>query len=746
MGFYPSRFFFQAQSHSAVLIISITPRHVLLLHQVVKRIHYITMLSSTSRTRSRSNPRSMRKTTNPTLLSLLPENVLFNITSHLNPPDVYLFNQLFPEVTQPVASVLSDRNFLTLDDPVYYQQKPDPEVVHTVNAATHLSIYDCCMQESQARSLVRVLNATSPSVFTFEKTKQLAAAMRDINNPRQRSPSRPNAEILMSGSVPLQAVLGRVFDTKSRWYPASDVDLFVSRDALPEVRETMVALGLRCHQVSNRYGFAGFGPQLIGHIEAYVVDIDPNGDQAPYVTASSLAKDHRRRMRNTLRPGISYKNRLRNSAVNDVGIVRPGHEDEDFHRFPPDHPFTPDADFHNVKVVEVIVAKDGFSPQDIIANFDIEACKVCFDGERFGNVNDMIYSNMSDWNRNWHPWINYYIPLCIPEVNDISRRTSPKKPLDKARLFLKDKFFENDDTKLLWIMGAFSQAHLDNSHCGIPCLEHGFNNCECTLVSQTSSHFFDTFHHKVVKQFLRGLKYVDRGIDLPISPELKEAFLGRAAVRKLAQDKAKMTLLAQSLKKIKQEREMEERIREDRAKRTPQERARARMSPEEKEQANAKERAARVQHRAEMSPEEKGQVRANDREAKAEKRAARANAKARGARAQKKAKTGAKLPPDLVEAWLIKEEARANAKRREAAAQRRAEMSPAEEDQVMANDRKAKAHKTTKTSSAKKPEPTKVTPEKSAKLSPEEMKELCLAKRKLALTEEAEANSMRREQ
>lgn len=648
--------------------------------------------------------------TNPTLLSSLPENVLFNIAGYLNPPDVYLFNQLFPEVTQPVATLLSGRNFLTLNDPEtqYYQQTPGPEVVHTVNAATNLSIYDCCMRESQARSLVRVLNITSPSVFTLEKTKQLTAAMRNINNPRQGSPRHPNAKILLSGSVSLQAVLGRIFYTKGR--TTSDVDLFVSRDALPEVREAMVALDLHCHQVSNRYGVSAFGPQLIDHIECYVIDQDPNGDQAPYVTASSLAKDHRRRMGRNLRPGISYKNRLRNKAVHGVGIVRPGHEDEDFYRFPVDYPFTLDADFRNRKVVEVIVAKDGYSPEELIANFDIEACKVYFDGEKFGNVNDMIYLNMSDWNRNWDPWINHYIPLCIPQVYDISRRTSPKDPIDKAKLFLEDNFFESDDHKLLWMMNAFSETHLSNNHCKIPCLEHGFNNCECTLVSQTSSRFFDTFHHKVVKQFLRGLKYIDRGINIHISTRLIEAFLGEAAVRKLARSKAKTTLIARYLKKVKRERDGE-RIHEKRAK----------MSPAEKAEVNAEAREVTAQKRAKMTPEQGNRVRACDKDTTARKRErttmspaerAEANAKAREATPQKRVKKGAKMPPpDLVEAWLI--------------------------------NMKTKAHKTTEKSSAKKPEPMKVTPEKSAKLSPEERKELCRAKRRLALTEETDANSVK---
>ena len=596
------------------------------------------MLSLTSRTRSRSNPSSMGRATNPTRLGLLPENVLFNVAGYLDPPDLYLFNQLFPEITEPIASVLSGHNILTLNNSEYYPQKPDlvdPEgFLHTVNAATHLSIGDCCMGESHARSLVRVLNVTSPSVFTFEKTKQLAAAMRDINNLRQRSPYRP--KVLLSGSVSLQAVLGRIFYTK-KGRTTSDVDLFVTRDALPEVRKIMVALGLRCHQVSNRYGFAAFGPQLIDHVEAYVVDVDPNGDQAPYVTASSLAKDHSRRMERILRPGISYKNRLRNSAVHGVGIVRPGHEDEDFYRFPPDYPFTLDADFHNKKVVEVIVAKDSHYPQDIIAHFDIEACKVSFDGEKFGNMNDSIYLNKSDWNRDWDPWINYYIQRCVPEVSDISRQTSPKGNLDKARLFLEDSFFESDDKKLLWVMNAFSQAHLSNIQCKIPCIEHGFNNCECTLVSQTSSHFFGSFHHKVVKQLLRGLKYIDREINIHISKEHIKAFLGEDALQKLTRRNARMTLIARQLKTIKQERERG-RIRMKRAKR----------ALAEKIEARAKDREASAQKRAKMSPAEMDEARAKDREAKAKKRAKMSPKMSPFSR--KRAKI-----PDLVEAWLKKE-------------------------------------------------------------------------------------------
>jgi len=92
------------------------------------------------------------------------------------------------------------------------------------------------------------------------------------------------------------------------------------------------------------------------------------------------------------------------------------------------------------------------------------------------------------------------------------------------------------------------------------------------------------------------------------------------------------------------------------------------------------------------------------------------------------------------------EKAEAKKKAREAAAKRRAEMSSAEIPDLVESwilNMTAKGYQTTEKLSAKKPEPTKVTPEKSAKLSPRERKELYRAKRKLLLTEEAEANSVK---
>ena len=65
--------------------------------------------------RTRTSQRPMGKKTN--LLGLLPETSLFNVAGFLNPTDVHLLNELFPEVTQPLAGILSGRNFLTLDDP-----------------------------------------------------------------------------------------------------------------------------------------------------------------------------------------------------------------------------------------------------------------------------------------------------------------------------------------------------------------------------------------------------------------------------------------------------------------------------------------------------------------------------------------------------------------------------------------------------------------------------------------------------
>jgi hypothetical protein len=683
-------------------------------------------------------------------LSSLPETVLFNIAGFLDPQRINLLDQMYPEVTRQKASVLSDRNFLTLNDPAYYRNKSCSQIDDITNAATsgHLTIGDICMQEAQARSLVRILNVTWPSLFTFEKIEQLAATMRNVNNHQSSSLGLgPNPRFLMSGSIPLQAILSRVFSDENR---KSDIDMYVTEDALPEVRRAMQRLGLRCHEVSFRYAGSShpFSTPKIKHIEGYVSDTDPNGDQSPYVSASSLAKAHRRSMR--WRNRISPKNRLRNAAVHGVGIVRPTHEENDFGRFPPDYHFTLDADYSFEKVVEVIVVSNGYSPEDIIANFDIEVCKVYFDGERFGNVNDRIYSNISDWNHDWHSWIASYIPLCIPQVNDISRRTSPKDPIDMMKLYLEDQSFENDDHKLLWVMSAFAQAYMSSNKCTIPCLEHGFNNCECTLVSQTCSNFFISFHHKVVKQFIRGLKYIDRGIRLPIDEGLISAFLGEEILLELPPyenasepdpehepdneppEMESSSKQGSKRKKDKRERDRD-RIRCKRAKMSDAEKAeenekarlaaakrRAEMSDTQKAEANKKARLATAKRRAEMSDTQKADARDRDKTAKAKRRAemsdtekAEENEKARQATAKRRAKmsemSDAEIP-DLVESWIL--------------------------------NMTAKGYQTTEKLSAKKPEPTKVTPEKSAKLSPRERKELCRAKRKLLLTEEAEANSV----
>ncbi len=612
------------------------------------------------------------------LLSLLPETVLFNIAGFLDPERINLLDKMYPEVTRQKASVLSGRNFLTLNDPAYYKYKSCPQVDDIANAATsgHLTIGDICTQESQARSLVRILNVTWPSLFTFEKIEQLAATMRNVNNHQSSSLGLgPNPRFLMSGSIPLQAILSRVFSDENR---KSDIDMYVTEDALPEVRRAMQRLGLRCHEVSFRYaGSHPFSTPKIKHIEGYVSDTDPNGDPSPYVSASSLAKAHRRSMR--WRNRISPKNRLRNAAVHGVGIVRPTHEENDFGRFPPDYHFTLDADYSFEKVVEVIVVSNGYSPEDVIANFDIEVCKVYFDGERFGNVNDRIYSNISDWNHDWHSWIACYIPLCIPQVNDISRRTSPKDPIDMMKLYLEDESFENDDHKLLWVMSAFAQAYMSSNKCTIPCLEHGFNNCECTLVSQTCSNFFIAFHHKVVKQFIRGLKYIDRGIRLPINRDLISAFLGEEILCELPP--------YENAPEPEPEHEPDNE--------RPEMESSSKQGSKRKKDKRERERDRIRGKRAAMSDAEK----------------AEANEKARQATAKRRAKMSDAEIPDLVESWIL--------------------------------NMTAKGYQTTEKLSAKKPEPTKVTPEKSAKLSPRERKELCRAKRKLLLTEEAEANSVK---
>ena len=514
-----------------------------------------------------SQPSLHATKSNPTasdgLLSL-PENVWLNVAGYMNPNEVYHFNQAYPEIAQAVPSVIGDVNFLADNDRGYQehqeQHQAEPEVIEAADAiSTPLNIGDCCLRESQRRSLVRVLRDTSPSLFSYDKVKHLAATMRNINN-RQSS---PRSRMLLSGSIPLQALVGRVFSTRRT---PSDLDIFVSKNALPEARNAMLALNLRCHHITFQYHSMPFEREvIIDHIESYVSDIDPDGNQTPSVSAWSLSLDRRRRRDPDLGP-ISKKNLLRNRAVHRVGILRPGHEEEDYDRFPRDFPFTRDADFDFIKRAELIVTRTSCSPEEAIANFDIEACKAYFDGENFGNVDDMTYLNRSTWDRNWHHWINCYIPLCIPQVNDISQRTSPKRPIRLNVLNLRN--LVSDDERLLWIMSAVSQAHLSNNHCVLPCLQHGFNNCTCKLVSQTSNMFFFYLHSKIAKQFRRALKYIKRGIDVPLSDELITAFLGEATLCKLPRSEGlKIIGDCKNVSKPKPE----ERVAKKRAKMTPKE-------------------------------------------------------------------------------------------------------------------------------------------------------------------------------
>lgn len=451
----------------------------------------------------------------------LPDSVYLNIASFMNPPDMFSFNKAYPGVANSVTTELTQRSIL------------EPELRYAADGPPPaLTIGNRCMHESHISSFIQVLGKTSP-LLSPDKVKQLAADMRGINN------EQPDPRLVLSGSIPLQALVGRVFVSDNG--DPSDLDMYTTMNALPESRKAVMGLGLCCHNVRFFYDDQPFerGSTVISHVETYVSATDASGNVLPSISASALAKAWRRR-RHRFNQGLedlhpaSPKNINRQLAVIGVGI----HSTTEKHNcdprfFDPDHPFTLDVNEERVKLVDLIVLKRNHSPDEALALFDIDACKVFFDGSKFSNIYDKIYSFKSRWDLNWQRLVNCYIPLCLPQVNVVTQRTSPKDPITEDALLLPDMV--DEDEKLLWLLTSAGQACLNNPRCQLPCFHHGFNNCACPL--KINNRYFFKLHFRIVKQFKRALKYIRRGIDIPLSDELITAFLGESALLKLPRSK-----------------------------------------------------------------------------------------------------------------------------------------------------------------------------------------------------------------
>lgn len=428
----------------------------------------------------------------------LPDVVLLKVASYLDPPDTYAFNNAYDLIANTTTRQFSIPSILWGDD----------VSIHNNPQTTTQQLGELLLFQSQVAALFSILQ-NEPSFLTMHQIKRFIRGQQYIKTIGQ--------SLIISGSTMVKVFTGLPFQN-------SDIDLYADASAMPPARKLLRELGFICHNVNVTYHGSAFdgSSEMIHHIETYVRGTTKHG-RIPRTTAMDIKLRWRREHLANLqgipvRDALSMANNRRGYAVEQLS---------GFLKFPMDFPFTKNANSFQNKVFDLIVVSRHFSPTTVIANFDLGICKCSFDGLQFICPDeDATYSRppQTSWDLRWKHLVEEYVTSYLPQVNDISRRTSPHDPITLDTLDLNIKSYTTINiSKLIWLMSSLSQAFLNTRRCVLPCSQHGFN-CDCGV--SLSNGFLVKLHNRIVKQFKRCIKYVVRGVTVPMNDNLIEAFIG----------------------------------------------------------------------------------------------------------------------------------------------------------------------------------------------------------------------------
>ncbi len=417
------------------------------------------------------------------LFSNLPHDVAKHIAGFLNPADVVTFID-----TMPANTIKSCQTHLSNIG---------------TTPSSHQCLGDALLYEAQWWGLIDVLH-NGPTKLPYESIAALISLQRDL--------PRSDNYLLLSGSTMVQVMTGKRFDS-------SDIDLYVNAWGVPEVRETLKSIGLICNRVTRTYNGQNFEDNMEGihHVEAWCLPTNMYGTNIETLTARQLLSMYDEAL---LADREDHFEEVADQWT--VPFLSRGHILDHLlgpYAFDPDIPFTRDpSDSTAIKVIDLVVAKHGINPQAIINNFDLEICKATFTGKQFLNPNGKLtYQNRSQWSHGWGNFINKYIPAFFPQVHNPTHHPIPFMAITSPG----DYYSNWSHGKLFWIMNAFCRAvHFEGGK--MPCIRHGFS-CHCNQHVITRR-FYNNLHRAVIKRFNRILKYISRGIDMPLEDAIHQAF------------------------------------------------------------------------------------------------------------------------------------------------------------------------------------------------------------------------------
>lgn len=454
-----------------------------------------------------------KSSSNHCMITSLNDSLLMVVASYLDPPDVYRLAQTSKQFHKP-STELSTRHFLSPPQlkPVEYLQN---------NTVTNLA--SRLLQQSLIHGLTSVLQAVNTNVSINELRRIVKFQEDELSMDRK---------VLLSGSVAVQIATGKRFKE-------FDLDFFCNRQSAPGFRQLMRDLGYCCESVLPHYNDHAdqYNLRDIHHVETFI----PSSD-VETVAISTLVGEYYRAWNAQLAaveaddevpPELEH---IDMSVLNYRNLCLHMMQRNSRYRFPRDYPvalttpnnFFAGSDDANISSkngsIQLVVCRT--CPILAINQFDMDICKSSFDGRRLNIVSMNDTFNFRTKSDHHMKFINCYVP-CFLLSGDRSVDTccchdaACKTCIRSVTHVLSDT--ETSDDMIIHIM----QCVVDTVK-SVDRLTQlavvGTDNFKLLYSGSNLDYtpkYFLALHNKLVRLLQRALKYLHRGIDVPLSENVK---------------------------------------------------------------------------------------------------------------------------------------------------------------------------------------------------------------------------------
>ena len=446
------------------------------------------------------------------MITSLSDALLFKISSYLHPPEVYRLAQTSKIFHSP-STELSAHRFLS---------PPPMKTLENCQTITNLS--SRLLQESLMQGFFSVVRIGDPAM-------QINNARRIIEF--QQAESSKGQKVLLSGSAAVQAVTGKRFEE-------FDLDFYARRASVPGFRKLMREFGYCCESVYPHYEhtfphYGDWDQPYICHVETYIPC-----QSTETVAISTLTSNYYRAWNAHLAAEESDDDvpqelvdmsflSYRNACLHKI-------QRECWHRFPRNYPvaLTPinnttgqDNTVTRNKCksgsIQLIVCRA--CPTQVIAKFDMDICKSNFDGNLFHIVSVFDTFNFRTKGDDRMKFMNEYFPHFFQGDIGSSFNYSPLKPFSSNNALgpvtlnhISDT--EVSDEMLMHIIASVVKtAKRVDPRTQLTVL--GTDNFRLLYSGSCIDYtpkYFAYLHNKQVTLLQRALKYMRRGIDVPLSP------------------------------------------------------------------------------------------------------------------------------------------------------------------------------------------------------------------------------------